>query len=458
MPKGTPKKGKRNIQKIKCVICDNYYYLNGFDSHLLNKHKITTQQYRDKYGEYRDNELKKIQRNDNSNFKCLICNETCMSERHLSFHVRKKHNIDKISYIKKYIFNNKLPKCECGCGMEVTIIGQYPYNKTHISGHNSYMNLGSTRTQQQKMNMRESAISRMKRQSATYFHSGPSKFEQDVLDFIKTFYKEDILQGDTKILYGLELDIVIPKLNLAIECNGEHWHSIDFKHKNYHKNKTEECESKGIRLLHIWESDWTQKNEIIKSIIKIIFGYVDNKIYARNCTVKEITNKITKEFLNTNHLQGASVSKYRYGLYCKDELVQVITFSSLRKAVGHNASPNSYELMRLCSKKNTIIIGGASKLFDYFVKSHKPDYILSFANRDWSVGNVYEKIGFKIKSYTSPGYYYVKSKRRYHRYQFMKHKLVDQGFDPSKTEFEIMSERGYNKVYDTGNIKYEMQF
>jgi len=36
----------------------------------------------------------------------------------------------------------------------------------------------------------------------------------------------------------------------------------------------------------------------------------------------------------------------------------------------------------------------------------------------------------------------------------MKHKLVREGFDLTKTENEIMSSRGYNKIYNSGNAKY----
>lgn len=38
---------------------------------------------------------------------------------------------------------------------------------------------------------------------------------------------------------------------------------------------------------------------------------------------------------------------------------------------------------------------------------------------------------------------------------FTKHKLIESGGDKTKTESVIMRERGYMKIWDTGNIKFQ---
>ena len=164
---------------------------------------------------------------------------------------------------------------------------------------------------------------------------------------------------------------------------------------------------------------------------------------------------MAKQFLEENHLQSFSVSKHRYGLYYKNELMQIITFGKLRRATGRVHKNNSYELIRSCNKINTVVVGGVSKLFSHFIKKHNPEYILSFANRDFSDGNMYEKIGMQFYDYTDVGYFYSNGSRREHRYNFQKHKLVEMGFDENKTEYEIMSERGYYRIWNTGNLIYE---
>jgi serine/threonine protein kinase len=92
--------------------------------------------------------------------------------------------------------------------------------------------------------------------------------EIKLIDFIKEVYKDKIISKDRSILKNLELDIYLPKIKLAIELNGLYWHSELYKNKNYHLNKTKLCEEKGITLLHIFEDEWLEKLEIVKSIIK----------------------------------------------------------------------------------------------------------------------------------------------------------------------------------------------
>jgi hypothetical protein len=107
------------------------------------------------------------------------------------------------------------------------------------------------------------------------------------------------------------------------------------------------------------------KQEIVKSIILSKLGIFKERIYARKCIVKEIDNKSKNDFLNKNHIQGQDISKYKLGLFYNDELVSVMTFGQ-RNITGKS----SFELIRFCSKLNTQIIGGASKLFQYFIKNY----------------------------------------------------------------------------------------
>lgn len=101
-----------------------------------------------------------------------------------------------------------------------------------------------------------------------------------------------------------EIDIFCPDFNIGIEFNGNYWHSSIEKSKNYHLVKTNMAESIGIRLIHIYEYEWNNpvKKEILKSFLRITFGKVKNKIYARQCEIKEIDNKTARPFNDANHL------------------------------------------------------------------------------------------------------------------------------------------------------------
>ena len=56
---------------------------------------------------------------------------------------------------------------------------------------------------------------------------------------------------------------------------------------------------------------------------------------------------------------------------------------------------------------------------------------------------------------TTPGYNWYKSKIKYNRFTFRKDILVKQGEDKNLTEYEIMLNRGFYKVWNTGNLKFE---
>jgi hypothetical protein len=186
-------------------------------------------------------------------------------------------------------------------------------------------------------------------------------------------------------------------------------------------------------------------------------GKTPNKIYARKTSIKEINdNKLVKDFLNNNHLQGYIASSIKIGLYYNDELVSLMTFGKGRVALG-SRNYNGYELLRFCSKLNTNVLGGANKLFKYFIKKYKPQNVISYADRGRSNGLLYEKLGFSLIGYTKPNYYYIVNNVRHHRFNYRKDKLVKDGFDKNKSEHQIMLERKIYRIYDSGNLKYEFK-
>ena len=290
-----------------------------------------------------------------------------------------------------------------------------------------------------------------------------STYETEVFDFIiNDLNIVDIIKNNRLILNNKELDIYIKQNKLAIEFNGLYWHSEVYKEKKYHLDKTEECEELDIQLLHIFEDEWINKKKIVKSIIGSKLGIVDCKIYGRKTEVREINdNKLIRDFLEINHLQGFVGSKIKIGLFYDDELVSLMTFGKKRIAMGNKIRKDGeYEMLRFCNKLNTTVIGGASKLLKYFVKTYHPKSILTFADRRYSNGELYKKLGFEFIENTRPNYWYFKTHEliRHYRFNFRKNVLVKEGYDSNKTESEIMRERGYLRIYDCGNMKFEKLF
>lgn len=279
-----------------------------------------------------------------------------------------------------------------------------------------------------------------------------SGLELDLINFVS-----GIVQVETKnrtILEGKELDIFIPSKNLAIEFNGLYWHSDIYKDKNYHLNKTILCNKKGVNLLHVFEDEWLEKSDIVKSIIKNKLGVWDKRIYARNCEVKIVNKSEEKSFLNVNHIQGFVGSNTTYGLYHNNELVSLMSFGGLRKSLGYDSKEGSYEMLRFCNKLNHNVVGGASKLFKHFIKTNNPRQIISYSDMRYFDGSLYEKLGFEFIGDTKPNYFYVINHNRENRFKYRKDVLVKAGYDSTKTEKDIMKERGFNRIWDCGNKKW----
>lgn len=281
--------------------------------------------------------------------------------------------------------------------------------------------------------------------------------EKNLRDFIKENYDKKIISNE-KIILPYEIDIFLPDLKLAFEFNGLYWHSEIYKNSNYHFNKTEECEKKGIKLIHIYEDDWLYKQNIVKSRILNLLGKSE-KIFARKCIVKEINdNEIIRNFLNNNHIQGYVGSKIKIGLFYNEELISIMTFGNLRKSMGQESKENTYEILRFCNKLNINVVGGASKLFNFFIKNYNPKEVISYADRSWSNGNLYTKLGFILEHKTKPNYYYIINGIRKYRFNFRKDKLVKKGYDSNKSEHEIMLEKEIFRIYDSGSFKFKYLF
>lgn len=283
-----------------------------------------------------------------------------------------------------------------------------------------------------------------------------SNYEKQLVDFIKEIYNGEIILNTRNIIDPLELDIYLPKENIAIEFNGLYWHSDLFKPKNYHYNKHQKCKDNGIELLQIWEDDWLYKKEIVKSIIKNKLGLnKTNRIYARKCEVRNVNKDIANEFLKNNHLKGNCRSKIYIGLYDKEKLVSIMSFGRTRSFMnGNKKETNKYELHRFCNRTNYSIIGGASKILNKFKKDVEFDELISYYDKSFGYNSFYESVGFSFDSETPINYYYIKSGIRKHRYNYNKAKLVKLGYDKNKTEKEITQEMGINRIYGPGNYKY----
>ena len=285
-----------------------------------------------------------------------------------------------------------------------------------------------------------------------------SQAEENLISYINNTLGIETINHDRSIISPYELDIYIPSKKIGIEYNGLFWHSEYFgKDKNYHLNKLNACIEKGIKLIQIFEDEYINKQDIVLNKIRHLLGKADanKKMYGRNCTIKEISSKESKEFLEKSHIQGFARSTIYLGAFNDGKLIGVMSF------LRENNGSNNWELNRFATDNDYICCGIGGKLFKYFTRNYSPDKIKSFADRRWTVdekNNVYIQLGFKFGSYVPPDYSYFRQKdglTRQHKFNFRKQVLhIKYGLPLSMTENEMVKKLKCFKIWNCGLIKY----
>ena len=392
-----------------------------FEQHLKEKHNINKNTYLDKFPEDRDYFVlanktldRQMSKNPDEYVVCAICGEKFarIDWRHL-----RKHNMCKRDYIKKY--NN---------------------------------NLVSNKLSKRLSNI---AIETNKNMEPTLH----SKYELELIEFIKNYGLE--CKSDRKILNGKELDIFIPLKNIAIEFNGNKYHTEWFggKTRQYHLKKTKQCKEKGISLIHIFEDEFVNNKEIVFNKLGHIIGLQKElpKIYGRKCFIKQVNKDIANNFLTKYNIQEYKPSTKHYGAYYNEQLIAVMCF----KIKEFN---NNWEMTSFASDYNYICCGVGGKLFKHFIREYNPTIVETFADRRWTIdeeNNLYLQLGFEFDGYTPPDYTYYNPKidkyKRFHKFGFRKKLLLKKYPDKltlEMTETEMVKKLGYDRIWDCGLIKY----
>lgn len=279
--------------------------------------------------------------------------------------------------------------------------------------------------------------------------SGESKPEKKLKELLKDFE----IDSHNRDLLGVEIDLYVLEYNVGIEVNGIYHHSDNVvKSKTSHLNKTNLALGKDLKLFHFTDAEVNNKSDIIISMIKNSCGK-SVKIFARSTDIRTVSYSEYSKFFNESHISGNVPAKIAYGLFIGEELIACMSFGTPRFSKDYE-----WELLRFCTKLNTTIIGGASKLFKHFIKQNNPKSALSYADRRFGEGNVYNKIGFTFKRPTNIGYaYHNKHGEVVSRYKAQKHKLhalLRDKYDENLSERDNMLKAGYFKIYDCGHNLY----
>ena len=165
--------------------------------------------------------------------------------------------------------------------------------------------------------------------------------------------------------------------------------------------------------LIITEDRWRLQKDMIQSRLLAHLETFTSS-YARNCEVRRIEKCEAQTFLKAHHSYGYAACRHHYGLFQKRHtghtrndiapgtLIATATFSNARKWQKGEQTIRSYEWTRYASLPNMRISGGMGKLLKAFIEDVRPDDIMSYADLEWSEGNVYRELGFRCEGRKEP--------------------------------------------------------
>ena len=217
------------------------------------------------------------------------------------------------------------------------------------------------------------------------------------------------------------------------------------KKHDYHSNKSKRASDNSYRCIHIW--DWDDWNKILNMLKP------KQTLYARKLVLKEVGEAECNEFLNTYHIQNTCRGQsIRLGLYMNDILVELMTFGKPRYNKNYE-----YELLRLCSHSDYIVVGGAERLFKHFVEQHNPASVISYCDASKFDGKVYERLGFELKYTSKPTKHWWDGKHHITD-NFLRQRGFDQLFGTQygkgTDNNSLMLAHKFLPVYDCGQMSF----
>jgi hypothetical protein len=268
-----------------------------------------------------------------------------------------------------------------------------------------------------------------------FFINNPSIFTSRGETQMRNWIESLDLQTEKSRIGGYEIDILIPKLGIGIEYNGLYWHSDLYKETMYHLNKTTLAAERGIKLYHVFEHEWRDREEQVKSFLRSKFMKNTYIIGARQCRVEEIEHSTAKGFLDRYHIQGSPRSSIiSLGIYDpNDRLVAVMS-------VGRGRfDKERFEVQRFCAADGVSVVGGLSRLSKKASNMTK-SLLVSWCDRRWSSGSGYVSSGWLIDRIDGPDYFYTNGRGTKSRALY--------------EEEEVSPEKEWFRVYDCGKIRF----
>ena len=291
--------------------------------------------------------------------------------------------------------------------------------------------------------------------------------EEAVASYLSIF--TPVVRRDRTIISPRELDIYLPDHKIAVEFCGMYWHSHgdaedERKNRMRHAQKHRMCAERGIRLITIYETEWAEREPVIKRLLRNAIGKSKGKLMARKCALGRPTTQEAREFYEKYHPQGGGGGGEHYGLYWRDKLVACMRFTFGGNDRGTGAAGRVWTLARYATR--VTVSGAAGRLFKAFLAEHDPSEAKSFSDNRLFAGGMYERLGFTMDGDVNPDYSVwsmragLRPKSHYQR-RMMQARIDEHGIDDSfdhetdpRTEAEMTYAMGARRIYDCGKRRW----
>ena len=222
--------------------------------------------------------------------------------------------------------------------------------------------------------------------------------ENILFDYIKSLYSGQIDRHNRKILNGKELDIYIPDLKLAFEYNGSLYHASNDNNwiksrsipSNYHLSKTINCINKDIRLIHIFDYQWYNKQDQLKRFIKRLVSKLQY-IERKDLVIKKINKTLVKQFLDKYCIDDFHKHyNKQFGIFYNDQLISAVTFKV----------DKDYILLQNYCKDDRYDFD--NQILLEVIKDNKFNNVVASVDIQHFTGNTFKDLGFKFQYQIQP--------------------------------------------------------
>jgi len=274
-----------------------------------------------------------------------------------------------------------------------------------------------------------------------------SKWQNEIFMYVKDLAADAVL-NDRQALDGKELDIYVPSQNFAIECNGLFWHS-DFTGRfasSHAEDKRLLAQKAGITLLTIFDDEWRERKQIVKSMIAHRLGKSSTigarKLLLQRCKPSEVAKNIENW-----HLEGRVNASYALRLVTDQN--KTMGACSLRWARGTNKT--TLEIARIAFMPGIHVQGGMGR----FVNEAKrwaaklgATTLLSYSDNRLGNGTGYLKAGMQLDSTTVLRFWWTDFNQRFNRFRYRA------DAQRNLTEREVAQEANVVRIYGCSNLKW----